>query len=101
MQLACLDRWMSIGWSWNSCFFIVLVRIVLDVTLSCGSTSFVALLGFLLKHTFRQQLAKTMVLVPSIISSKLMTGSTLLMTANLKFVQVGQMTFRSDMGEEM
>jgi hypothetical protein len=101
MQLACLDSWMSTGWSWDSCFVLLLVRIILDVTLSCGSASFVALLGFFLKHTFRQQLAKTMLLVPSIIGSELMTGSTLLMTANLKFVQMGQMTFRSDMGKEM
>ena len=63
------------------------------MTLSSGSTSSVALLGFLLKHAFGQQLAKTVLLVPPVIRCKVMAGRSLLMAANLKFVQVGQMAF--------
>jgi hypothetical protein len=42
-----------------------------------------------------------MLLVPLVVSSKLMTGSDLLMTSYLKFVQVGQVTLRAHVGEEV
>ena len=101
MQLSGLDSRVATGWSWDPCFTVLLVGIVLDVKLSSRPASFVSLLGFFLKHAFRQKLTKTMLLVPSVISCELMAGGDFLMAANLEFVQVGQMTFRANMSKKM
>lgn len=83
------------------CLSTLLIRIILDRTLVGGSAAFVALPGFFLQHAFRQQLSKTMLLVPLVICCQFMAGRNFLVTADLKLVQVRQVTFGSDMGKEM
>jgi hypothetical protein len=52
MQLTGLHSGMSAGGSGNTCFGVLLIRIILDVTLGRRSAALVALLGFFLQHAF-------------------------------------------------
>jgi hypothetical protein len=92
---------MSIGWSWYTRSSTLVIGIVFELTGVGGPAPFAAPFRLLLKHPFREELPQAMLLVPSVVCCKLLAGRDFLVTADLKFVQVRQMTFRPNVSKKM